>query len=160
MKNKIEIPDMTEAEFLKLQADRAKHRLLGEARELGRDLAGPLDPRPTVRRHPWWSLTGSLALGVAAGFGLGGWRPDRTPRAERLRARLQRAEREAREARAALAAKDGAAPKGGTLATVVRSVQAVLRAGVAAAAFARREAAASRAPGHNGAHADEGVPTA
>ena len=61
---------LSEAEYLDLQAKRAKARFLQTANTLGNELLAPFELRPLIQRRPWWSLAGAAVVGFASGRGL------------------------------------------------------------------------------------------
>lgn len=65
---------LSEAEYLTLQATRAKARFRQTVHTLTDEILGPLEIRPLIRRHPWWSLGGGALAGLVSGVGLGGRR--------------------------------------------------------------------------------------
>lgn len=67
---------MNESEFLAQQARSAKASLQRSARTLGEELLEPLQVRPIIQRHPWWSLGGATLAGFVTGVSLS--RPRRT----------------------------------------------------------------------------------
>jgi hypothetical protein len=52
-----------EAEYLALQAARAKARLKHTASTLADEVLAPFQVLPFIRRHPWWSVSGAAVLG-------------------------------------------------------------------------------------------------
>jgi hypothetical protein len=147
----------TEQEFLELQAKRAKQRFVEELRGLGRDLADPLDPRPSVRRRPFTSVAVSLAAGVLAGLGLGGirWRGVKA----RLETRL--AERRARRQQLRGAATSEAREKPRSWAKTIARVRSLARVALTTAALVRGQSHGTDAAATaTRAAADDHVPAA
>lgn len=62
---------LSEAEYLELQASRAKARFRQTASTLGNELLAPFELRPFIQRCPWWSLGGAAAAGFVSGASLG-----------------------------------------------------------------------------------------
>jgi hypothetical protein len=69
----------SEAEFLRLQAERAKARFKQTTRTMVDELLSPLQVRPLIQRRPWQSLGSAAAVGFLSGLGLGRRRPKAAP---------------------------------------------------------------------------------
>ena len=62
---------LSEADYLDLQAARAVDRLKLTARTLADELLEPIDVRPLIKSHPWWSLGAAGVGGFLSGLRLG-----------------------------------------------------------------------------------------
>ena len=61
---------MTEAEYLSLQAARAKARLQLAANTMVTEIVEPLQIRPFIQRRPWLSVGGAALAGFVSAMGL------------------------------------------------------------------------------------------
>jgi hypothetical protein len=60
----------SEAEYLAVQATRAKARMRESVTRLVDEVLAPLNVRPFIRRRPWWCLGGSVLGGYLFGRSL------------------------------------------------------------------------------------------
>jgi hypothetical protein len=80
--------DLTEAQYLHLQAANAKAAIKETLTDFGRSMGGVVDPRALTGEHPWLALAGAAVAGFAAGAVL---MPSKEQRALKRLAEFERA---------------------------------------------------------------------